>query len=227
MKCWECHGENSRGNGPNAPRLKTKDGKNDPILPADLSKFWRYKGGNTANDVYMRFNTGLNGTPMPSFTDSLSDEERWHLANYIVSLQKTEVKEGVLKAKLIKGEIPSDTENLIWANAEPVDIRLSGQVVVAPRWENASVDLVTVKAVYNDKEIGFLFEWSDRFKDTAHKKEMEVNFEISGSPFCKTGRVSFLCKAAGDTERYREFQGFHCYPVPCKTIRRDRKASFC
>lgn len=177
MKCWECHGENSRGNGPNAPRLKTKDGKNDPILPADLSKFWRYKGGSTVNDIYMRFNTGLNGTPMPSFTDSLSDEERWHLANYIVSLQKTDIKEGVLKAKLIKGEIPSDTENLIWANAEPVDMRLSGQVVVAPRWENASVDLVTVKAVYNDKEIGFLFEWSDRFKDTAHKKEMEVNFE--------------------------------------------------
>ncbi len=177
MKCWECHGENSRGNGPNAPRLKTKDGKNDPILPADLSKFWRYKGGSTVNDIYMRFNTGLNGTPMPSFTDSLSDEERWHLANYIVSLQKKEIKEGVLKAKLIKGDIPLDTENSLWTNAEPVDMRLAGQVVVAPRWENAAVDLVIVRAVYNDKEIGFLFEWSDRFKDASHKKDTEVNFE--------------------------------------------------
>ena len=176
MKCWECHGENSRGNGPNAPRLKTKDGKNDPILPADLSKFWRYKGGNTVNDIYMRFNTGLNGTPMPSFTDSLSDEERWHLANYVVSLQKKEIKSGVLTTKIVKGDIPLDTENPIWGTAEPIDMVMSGQVVVAPRWENPSVDLVTVKAVYNDKEIGFLFEWSDRFKDAAHKTETEVNF---------------------------------------------------
>ncbi|MBI3582548.1 MAG: c-type cytochrome [Nitrospinae bacterium] len=176
MKCWECHGENARGNGPNAPRLKTKDGKNDPILPADLSKFWRYKGGSTVNDIYMRFNTGLNGTPMPSFTDSLSDEERWHLANYVVSLQKKEIKSGVLTTKIVKGDIPLDTENPIWATAEPIDMMMSGQVVVAPRWENPSVDLVTVKAVYNDKEIGFLFEWSDRFKDTAHKTETEVNF---------------------------------------------------
>ncbi len=176
MKCWECHGENARGNGPNAPRLKTKDGKNDPILPADLSKFWRYKGGNTVSDIYMRFNTGLNGTPMPSFTDSLSDEERWHLANYVVSLQKKEIKSGVLTTKIVKGDIPLDTENPIWAAAEPIDMMMSGQVVVAPRWENPSVDLVTVRAVYNDKEIGFLFEWSDRFKDAAHKTETEVNF---------------------------------------------------
>jgi DMSO reductase family type II enzyme heme b subunit len=176
MKCWECHGENARGNGPNAPRLKTKDGKNDPILPADLSKFWKYKGGSTVNDIYMRFNTGLNGTPMPSFTDSLSDEERWHLANYVVSLQKKEIKEGVLKARLIEGDIPLDTENPLWAAAEPVDMRLTGQVAVSPRWENPAVDLVAVRAVYNDKEIGFLLEWSDRFKDSAHKTEAEVNF---------------------------------------------------
>ncbi len=114
---------------------------------------------------------------MPSFTDSLSDEERWHLANYVVSLHKKEIKSGVLTAKIIKEEIPLDTENAVWNSAEPVDMLMSGQVVVAPRWENPSIDLVTVRAVYNDKEIGFLFEWSDRFKDAAHKTEMEVNFE--------------------------------------------------
>ena len=29
---------------------------------------------------------GLDGTPMPSFADSLSDEERWAIAYYVLSL---------------------------------------------------------------------------------------------------------------------------------------------
>ena len=59
------------------PKLKDKF-RGKTYTPFDLTKGWRYKAGNTAKDIYMRFNTGLNGTPMPSFTDSLNDEERWH-----------------------------------------------------------------------------------------------------------------------------------------------------
>jgi len=110
MMCWECHGDGGRGNGPNSPRLKDKF-RGDPILPFDLTKGWRYKGGNTTRDIYLRFNTGINGTPMPSFTDSLNDEERWHLANYVVSLQKREVNNNpVLSAKFVSGELPADPD---------------------------------------------------------------------------------------------------------------------
>lgn len=173
MKCWECHGDSGQGNGPNAPKLKDKF-RDDPIVPANLTKPWRYKGGSTAKDIYMRFNTGVNGTPMPSFTDSLKDEERWHLANFVASLQKKEIKAAqVLKAKRVKGELPLMPDDKAWNKATPIDVLMAGQVVVKPRWENPSVDLVTVNALYNDKEIAFLLEWSDRFKDTVHNSEVE------------------------------------------------------
>lgn len=32
---------------------------------------------------------GIGGTMMPGFADDLTDEEIWHLVNYIVSLQET------------------------------------------------------------------------------------------------------------------------------------------
>jgi len=173
MMCWECHGDGGRGNGPNSPRLKDKF-RGDPILPFDLTKGWRYKGGNTTRDIYLRFNTGINGTPMPSFTDSLNDEERWHLANYVVSLQKREVNNNpVLSAKFVSGELPADPDNTLWGSAASIDVLMAGQVIAKPRWENPSVDLVTVRALYNDKEIAFLMEWGDRFKDTVHNPEKE------------------------------------------------------
>ena len=186
MKCWECHGDGGKGNGPNAPKLKDKF-REDPILPFDLTKGWRYKAGNTAKDIYMRFNTGLNGTPMPSFTDSLNDEERWHLANFVVSLQKKEVNaESVLKAKPVKGELPAAPDDPAWEKAESIDVLLSGQVVAKPRWENPSVDLVAVKALYNDKEIAFLMEWGDRFKDAVHQSDLEYK-----APAAYDGYVSW------------------------------------
>lgn len=173
MKCWECHGESGQGNGPNAPKLKDKF-RDDPIVPANLTKGWRYKAGNTARDIYMRFSTGINGTPMPSFTDSLKDDERWHLANFVVSLQRKEIKpEQVLRAKQVKGELPLTPDDKAWEKAGTIDVLMSGQVIAKPRWENPSVDLVTVKALYNDKEIAFLLEWTDRFKDTVHNSELE------------------------------------------------------
>ena len=67
--------------------------------------------------------------------------------------------ESVLKAKPVKGELPAAPDDPAWEKAESIDVLLSGQVVAKPRWENPSVDLVAVKALYNDKEIA-PFLWS-------------------------------------------------------------------
>src|SRR5262249_10931446 len=37
---------------------------------------------------YLRFRTGMSGTPMPSFADAASEGEMWDLANYVVSLAR-------------------------------------------------------------------------------------------------------------------------------------------
>ena len=84
MKCWECHGKRAKGDGPSAAGLK--DDWGFPIKVADLTQQWNFRGGLTVTDIFRTFTTGLNGTPMPAYFDVLSEEDRWHLANFVKSL---------------------------------------------------------------------------------------------------------------------------------------------
>jgi cytochrome c oxidase cbb3-type subunit 2 len=43
------------------------------------------KGGSSVSDVYRTMTTGLDGTPMPSFIDSMKDDERWAISYYVLS----------------------------------------------------------------------------------------------------------------------------------------------
>jgi DMSO reductase family type II enzyme heme b subunit len=170
-KCWECHGQQGRGDGPSAPTLK--DDWDLPIRSLNLTQGWRYKGGNTVKDIFTRFTTGLDGSPMPSYIDTLSEEERWSLAAYVRSLIREPRARGepVVKSRRVDRDLPLAPDDPLWQEAEALDVPLSGQVIVAPRWQNHSVDLITVRSLYNDKAIAFLLEWDDRFKDTIHKDE--------------------------------------------------------
>lgn len=67
MECWACHGQTGRGDGPSAPTLKDDWGYR--IKPFDFT-IGNYKAGNENLDVYKTFNTGLNGTPMPSYLEN-------------------------------------------------------------------------------------------------------------------------------------------------------------
>jgi mono/diheme cytochrome c family protein len=42
----------------------------------------------TDGDLFWWLARGIPGTPMPAYGESLNDEERWHLVNYIRSLRK-------------------------------------------------------------------------------------------------------------------------------------------
>jgi cytochrome c oxidase cbb3-type subunit 2 len=82
-KCAECHGETGRGDGPAAPTLK--DDFDRPIRPADFTR-GQLKGGAAVADVYRTMTTGLDGTPMPSYADTMSEAERWAVSYYVLSL---------------------------------------------------------------------------------------------------------------------------------------------
>jgi cytochrome c oxidase cbb3-type subunit I/II len=82
-KCWECHGNSGKGDGDKAAGLKDDFGF--PIRPADLTS-GQFKSGPAVEDIFRTLSTGLSGTPMPSFRDSFSDEDRWALAYYVLSL---------------------------------------------------------------------------------------------------------------------------------------------
>jgi DMSO reductase family type II enzyme heme b subunit len=172
-KCWECHGKHGRGDG-----QKSFDREDDwgfPIRIRNVTHPWKIKAGTEVEDIYMRFSTGINGTPMPSFVKALNEDERWDLANYIKSLQHELTKHQVLKALPAQGAVPDAPGDPLWEQAEPMDIRLAGQVIAAPRWQNASIDMVTVKAIYDDNDIAFLLVWDDPFKDASYDADQELD----------------------------------------------------
>ena len=89
LQCGKCHGTDGRGTG--AVATTFEDDWRMPLRAADLTEPWTFHGGGTSRDIYLRFRTGMTGTPMPSFADAASDVEMWDLANYIVSLARKPV----------------------------------------------------------------------------------------------------------------------------------------
>src|SRR2546425_5752633 len=85
-ECLACHGERGRGDGPSAPTLK--DNRNLPIAATDLTRPERFKNGARPEDVYRTLVTGLAGTPMPSYADSLEPDQAWDLVFYVLSLSR-------------------------------------------------------------------------------------------------------------------------------------------
>ncbi len=91
-KCIECHGLEGRGDG-NAFNLKDDWGFS--IQPADWHKCWNFRGSRqdayNVKNIFRTFSTGINGTPMPSFADNTTVEDRWHIANYVNHLCERDV----------------------------------------------------------------------------------------------------------------------------------------
>jgi mono/diheme cytochrome c family protein len=83
MNCAQCHGDEAQGDGESADDLT--DDWGNPIVPYDLTA-GHIKCGNNGADIYRVFIAGLNGTPMPSFADSISPAEAWDLVHFIQSL---------------------------------------------------------------------------------------------------------------------------------------------
>lgn len=87
LECWKCHGQEGRGDGPSAATLT--DSRNQPIPPYNFAAGSRFKCGESNQDLYKIFMTGLDGTPMPSFGDVIKPEEAWDLVHYLRTLQVT------------------------------------------------------------------------------------------------------------------------------------------
>jgi mono/diheme cytochrome c family protein len=186
-KCIECHGVDGRGDG-NAFNLK--DDWGFPIQPANWHKCWNFRGSRrdpyNVKNIFRTFSTGVNGTPMPSFADSTTIEERWHIANFVNSLCERDAKGQPLEidpltdkpkinfvirsGPILEGEISDDPENEMWQKRERRIIALGGQITHKPRNFVTRIDDLWVKSLYNDKEIAFLIQWDDRSQSVATEK---------------------------------------------------------
>jgi mono/diheme cytochrome c family protein len=89
LQCGKCHGSDGRGAG--AVTTTFEDDWKQPIVAADLTEPWTFRGGATSRDLFLRFRAGMTGTPMPSFADAASDADLWDLANYVLSIGRKPV----------------------------------------------------------------------------------------------------------------------------------------
>jgi cytochrome c oxidase cbb3-type subunit 2 len=114
LECWKCHGPEGKGDGPSAATLT--DSKDQPIRPYDFSggrDDSRFKCGSTNQDIYKIFMTGVDGTPMPSFAETIQPNDAWDLVHFLRTLQlhRHSKENDVLKAA--GGKIPAYVEKSV------------------------------------------------------------------------------------------------------------------
>jgi len=167
LACRKCHGDRGRGNGPSAPTLHDDAGL--PIFAADLTQNWRFRGGGTTEDIFHRLRTGVDGTPMPSFSDLidqkiLTEQELWRLAQYVRGLSPARTPEvrDVIHAPQLAGPPPRTPDDSAWNRIEPYWFPLVGQVIRKPRWFTPAVSGVWVQAVHDGKTLALRVSWDDR-----------------------------------------------------------------
>jgi mono/diheme cytochrome c family protein len=165
--CRKCHGDLGRGDGPSAPTLK--DDAGHPIFAANLHENWRFNGGGTVEDIYHRLRTGLDGTPMPSFSDLLeqkflTETELWRIAQYVHSLSPAEapVVRDVIHAPLVTKALPLSPDDSAWAAVDVYWFPLVGQIIRKERWFAPAVSGVWVQAVHTADSIALRVTWDDR-----------------------------------------------------------------
>jgi DMSO reductase family type II enzyme heme b subunit len=202
IECNKCHGTDGRADGPSRAELKDEWGH--PIAPANLTKRWTFRGGPTRTEIATRLAAGVLGTPMPTFIDSVEKpEDIWHLTNYILSLGPDSPHYATLvTVTAVSDAIPDDPNADFWKKLTPNNIPLMGQVIVDPRNFNPSIDLVSVRAVYNDKEIAFHLTWDDPTQsadDPAKKLFADaISLQFPPQPSSGTERPYFLMGDASD-----------------------------
>lgn len=167
-ECYTCHGDLGRTDGVSAPTLEDDFGnEKNPIRPADLTKRWAFRGGSTREDIYRTFTTGLNGTPMPSYQDSMSEQDRWDLVNYIVSLSRRVDSDfsTTIVADYVESNFDISKDQSLFENALTAHIPIVGQVIEPGREYFPATNSIEVRAIYNTDEIAILVTWNDMSAD--------------------------------------------------------------
>jgi hypothetical protein len=127
---------------------------------------------------------------MPSFADVLSEEQRWDVANFVISLcPKRQIdpltmkpnNDFVVRSKFAEGDLPTDhPDDPKWTEMAPNYVGLGGQITHKPRNFVRQVDDAWVRSLYNDKEIAYLVEWDDRNK-YCHARSTGRGSDIRGN----------------------------------------------
>ena len=115
--------------------------------------------------------TGFNGTPMPSFVDSLSTEQRWAITDYIVSLSGSNGPgyTNLVVAKPVQDAIDVAKGAASFESAPVARFPIIGQITEPGRSFHPPTTSVTVQAIYDAESIALLVRWHDMSADKTGK----------------------------------------------------------
>lgn len=163
-RCWQCHGEEGRGDGPTARELR--DDAGHASLPANLTQRWRLKGGAAPADLARAIAHGLNGTPMPSYGEVLEPDELAALAAYVRALGRPRPEvPAALPVRALDGAVPLAADDARWEGVAETALPLGPQLMAAPGWDRPAVDAVAVAVAASPEGVAIRVVWDDRFED--------------------------------------------------------------
>jgi len=191
LQCATCHGETGAGDGPSAPTLK--DSWGFPLLPRDFNT-GAFRGGPAGENLYLRINNGLAGTPMPPFGEALmTPDERWSLVLYIQSLRRKDIEvndilapvDGNIRAVRVES-LPVDPMDPRWESLETF------RIPVNPLWpERDPIPAVAVHAAHDGQRIALLCQWRDAIANGAPVRVQDFQDAVA-LQFSLNGTTPFL-----------------------------------
>ena len=106
LGCFACHGKFGKGDGPSSAGMQ--DNWGHPIRPFDFTQ-GALKSGGEPEDIYRTFHTGLDGTPMPDYSDSVAYIHRDRLVTNAAA-QGAFTQDELERYRDVIGQMPSRQE---------------------------------------------------------------------------------------------------------------------
>ncbi len=194
--CNACHGEEGRGDGPQAATMR--DTKGFPLRPRDLHDD-RFIGGERTEDIYKRIALGIAGTPMLGYPDAaMPPTERWALVEYIRSLRAPATAPPPVPASpalasitVPRATVPASPSDAAW------DRLPASSVEVSPVWRLPGTSRrVSVRAVHDTQSISVLLEWDNPLPHRAPVRVQDFE-DAAALQFALTNEVGSI--AMGDS----------------------------
>ncbi len=173
--CVDCHGDSGLGDGKLADSLI--DAWKHAVFVHNITDPNSLKSGHTAKDLFRTVTSGLDGTPMRSYSD-LPEEDRWALVHYIRSIFRKEFKKAEFETDLfsykVGFELDTDVNSPIWEGVKSKDLVL--RPLSARR---GAIETLNVASVNNGEQLAIRLRWADPTHDAF--SELTSDFFLDGA----------------------------------------------